>query len=302
VTVEGERVATVTRGSVRKGIYRSTLEMIETLRRYAARIATSDPPRGTVALFWLGQAGFVVRGGRTTLAIDVFLTDRPDRRHPPPVAASELGFVDAFLATHEHRDHLDLPIWPALAEAAPDARFVVPAPIAERAAGAVGTHRVVGAVPEVELAIGEARVTPVPACHGVDMADAYGFGPTPGEYRFLGYVVDVGGVRIYHAGDTIRYDGMAERLRALGVDVALLPINGRSAEREAQNLVGNLSAAEAADLAAEAGIRAVIPMHYELFARNSGDARALVERVASAHPEIAVHVLGRYDGVVLGRA
>jgi L-ascorbate metabolism protein UlaG (beta-lactamase superfamily) len=104
---------------------------------------------------------------------------------------------------------------------------------------------------------------------------------------------------VYHAGDTIRYEGMAERLRALAVDVALLPINGRSPEREAQDLVGNLSAVEAADLAADAGIGTVVPMHYELFARNSGRASELVEYVATRHPEIAVVVLPRYDGIVL---
>jgi L-ascorbate metabolism protein UlaG (beta-lactamase superfamily) len=134
------------------------------------------------------------------------------------------------------------------------------------------------------------------------VADAYSFGLVPGEYRFLGYVIELGGVRVYHAGDTIRYDGMAERLRALRVDVALLPINGRSPEREAQELVGNLSASEAADLAADAGIGTVVPMHYELFARNSGRASELVEYVAARHPEIAVVVLPRYDGMVLAPA
>src|SRR5205807_1374366 len=123
-----------------------------------------------------------------------------------------------------------------------------------------------------EIVLGEARVTPVPASHGVHVADAYSFGLVPGEHRYLGYVVELDGVRVYHAGDTIRYDRMAERLRALAVDVALLPINGRSPEREAQDLVGNLDAREAADLAADVGIATIVPMHYELFARNSGRA------------------------------
>jgi len=91
---------------------------------------------------------------------------------------------------------------------------------------------------------------------------------------------------------------MAERLRALAVDVALLPINGRSPEREAQELVGNLDAREAADLAADAGIATIVPMHYELFARNSGRAGDLVAYAAATHPRLTVVVLGRYDGFV----
>lgn len=36
--------------------------------------------------------------------------------------------------------------------------------------------------------------------------------------------------RLYHAGDTLRWDGQAELLRRHRVDVALLPINGRDVE------------------------------------------------------------------------
>jgi L-ascorbate metabolism protein UlaG (beta-lactamase superfamily) len=270
--------------------------MSEKLRADARSISAYRAPAGAIGIFWLGQAGFVLRGRRTTLGIDVYLSAREDRRFAAPVSAEELTFVDGFLATHGHRDHLDLPQWPALAASAPAARFVVPAPIVDRAAEAVEPARITGALPDVEVRIGDARIVPIPARHGVHMADAYTFGLAPNEYRHLGYVVELDGVRVYHAGDTIRYDGMAERLAALAVDVALLPINGRSPEREAQELVGNLSAAEAADLAADAGIPAVIPMHYELFARNSGRPADLVDRIADAHPGIAVLVLPRYGG------
>src|SRR5438093_2481089 len=276
--------------------------MSEMLRDYARRIAGTRPPPGTVGIFWLSQAGFVLRGADTTLVVDAFLSPRPDRQADAPVAAEELGFADAFLATHEHRDHLDLPTWPRFAAAAPRARFVVPAPVAARAAEAVPRERVVAARPGAEIVLGEARVTPVPARHGVHVADAYSFGLVPGEHRYLGYVVELGGVRVYHAGDTIRYDRMAERLRALAVDVALLPINGRSPEREAQHLVGNLDAREAADLAADVGVGTIVPMHYELFARNSGRAADLVEYAATTHPHLTVVVLGRYDGFVYAPA
>ena len=272
------------------------------LRSYARRIAETRPPDGALGIFWIGQAGFVLRAARTALVVDAFLSDRSDRLAPAPVVAEELGFADAFLATHEHRDHLDLPTWPRFSTAAPRARFVVPAPVAARAGEAVPPERVVAASPDAEIVLGEARVTPVPASHGVHVADAYSFGLVPGEHRYLGYVVELGGVRVYHAGDTIRYDGMAERLRALAVDVALLPINGRSPERETQDLVGNLDAREAADLAADAGIGTIVPMHYELFARNSGRAADLVEYAATTHPHLSVVVLGRYDGLVYAPA
>ena len=266
---------------------------------YAQRIAATRPPAGAVWLYWIGQAGFVIRGSTTTLVIDPYLVDRPDRTAPPPLTPGDLGFIDAVLATHEHRDHLDLANLPAIAAAAPATRFVVPEPLVERTAEAVGSGRVSGARPGAALELRSARIMPVPACHGVHVADAYSFGLAPGEHRYLGYVVTLDGLRIYHAGDTIRYDGMAERLRELRVQVALLPVNGRNAAREARDLVGNLTAEEAAELVRDAGIAIAVPMHYELFARNAGSAGAFVDRVAALAPSATVLVPGRYTGVLL---
>jgi len=267
---------------------------------YAQRIASTRPPAGTVWLYWLGQAGFVIRGSSTTLAVDPFLVVRPDRTAPPPLAPRDFEFTDAVLATHEHRDHLDLANFPALAGAAPRARFVVPEPLVERTAEAVGAGRVTGARPGSAISVGSATIMPVPACHGVHVADAYSFGLSPGEHRYLGYVITLDGVRIYHAGDTIRYDGLAERLRELQVEVALLPINGRDAAREARDLVGNLTEEEAAELVRDAGITVAVPMHYELFAHNAGSAGLFVDRVAALAPPATVLVPGRYTGVLVG--
>ena len=71
---------------------------------------------------------------------------------------------------------------------------------------------------------------------------------------------------LYHSGDTVRYDGMIERLRRWKIDVALLPINGRAAERR---VPGNLNGPEAAVMAKEMGARLVIPCHYEMFEFNT---------------------------------
>src|SRR6185437_9423609 len=77
-----------------------------------------------------------------------------------------------------------------------------------------------------------------------------------GRCRHLGYVVRVGPWRVYHSGDTVRYAGMAERLREHAPDVALLPINGRD---PARGVDGNLDGPEAAALARDAGAGLVVP-------------------------------------------
>jgi L-ascorbate metabolism protein UlaG (beta-lactamase superfamily) len=128
----------------------------------------------------------------------------------------------------------------------------------------------------------------VPALHGVEPSDAYRFGP------FHGYVVEVDGVRVYHAGDTLAWDGLGSLLRELRVDVALLPTNGRDPGREAAGIVGNMDHREAVELASEAGARVLVPMHYGMFASNTVDPALAVACAGEAQPglEVRLPILG----------
>jgi L-ascorbate metabolism protein UlaG (beta-lactamase superfamily) len=65
---------------------------------------------------------------------------------------------------------------------------------------------------------------------------------------------------------------MAERIGS-GIDVALLPINGRAPERR---VAGNLTGEEAAELAHAIGARLAVPMHFEMFEFNTEPPDAFV--------------------------
>ena len=98
--------------------------------------------------------------------------------------------------------------------------------------------------PEVTAGV---RVYPLPAAH-------YGLDQAAGDYAYLGFVLDIEGIRVYHSGDTLIYPELMEYLKPLlPIDVALLPINGRHAFREAQGFIGNMTYQEAADLAGTLG-------------------------------------------------
>jgi L-ascorbate metabolism protein UlaG (beta-lactamase superfamily) len=247
----------------------------------------------SVELTWFGQAGFRLRGGGVTVLVDMFLSDVGGRRIPPPVEPSTLDDVDVVLCTHEHWDHLDGPTVAAVAAASPRALVVVPAPVADQAiAAGVPAERVLGAVSGGPVPGLPARVVPVPACHGVDVADAYNFGQdlSGGQVRYLGYVVELGGVRVFHAGDSLWWPGEERVLRDLGVHVALLPINGRDPLREADNIVGNMDHREAALLAAGAGVELLVPMHWDMFDGNRGFPDQLVAAIERLGLDVPVFV------------
>ena len=260
---------------------------------------------GTVALWWLGQAGFAVRAGGLVMLLDPFLAPMAERVSPPAFEPEDAVDVDVVTCSHEHYDHLDLASLPAIAQASPRVRFVIPRPLVDAVAAAgVPRERIVGAQPDERIRLDGVTLHPLPARHGVGIADAYTFGRelSGGLYRYLGYVVDDGVARVYHAGDTIAYDGQAERLRALDVDIALLPINGRDHFREAAGIVGNMDHREAARLADDAGVDVLVPMHYDTFPQNLGYPAHLVDVVRRDNPSLAVLIPSRARPVLYAKA
>jgi L-ascorbate 6-phosphate lactonase len=235
-----------------------------------------------VEISWLGQASFMLRFSGATVLVDPFLAPHPDRLVPPPFSPGDATGIDLVAITHDHLDHLDRESLPGIAAASPAALFVVPAPLVDRLP--VPAEQVVGIGPGETAEAAGLRVHAVQALHGDLPADAYSFDGAAGDglHRFFGYVFDDGGVRIYHSGDTIPFDGLDEEVRRLAPDVALLPINGRDAEREALGIVGNLDEHEAVELALAAGVDLLVPMHWDMFAANPGSPGLAVE-AARAH-------------------
>jgi len=227
-----------------------------------------------VSVTWYGQAGFRLVAGDSRVLIDPFLTDRADRRYKPPAGPADFADITLVLCTHEHVDHLDLPFLREFCAVNSRARIIVPAPVIEIAVdGGLDRERLVGAAPGRELTDGDVTVNPVPALHGLggDKPVVYEFSPVDGAVRFLGYAVDVGGVRFFHAGDGLVYPELPGAVSALAPDVLMIPINGRDHMREANGIVGNMNETEAAWLCSKVAPTYVIPMHYDAISSNTGD-------------------------------
>ena len=245
------------------------------------QITDAPVPRGSAVLWWLGQMGLLIRIGGTVLCVDYFASAHPDRQVPPPVPAEEMAGVAAFLGTHNHLDHIDHDAWRIWARSCPGARFVFPA--AHRQAvladGAAETHCLPLNDGE-SCRIGEVTVHAIAAAHEFLDPD-----PATGLYPCLQYIIEGGGLRIWHAGDTLRYEGMLAKLRQFGpIDAALLPINGRDGARYRRGCIGNLTFQEAADLAGEVGPGLVIPGHWDMFADNPGDPEAFADYLSAKYP------------------
>jgi len=79
------------------------------------------------------------------------------------------------------------------------------------------------------------------------------------------------------AGFALRHAG---RLRMQTIDLALLPVNGRSDRLTSRGIMGNMTFDEAQALCVAAGIGAWVPHHFGMFAFNTADPAELLSRVA----------------------
>jgi L-ascorbate 6-phosphate lactonase len=247
-------------------------------------------------LTWLGQAGARLEIDGIHVLIDPWLSPHEDRLVPPPPLDLAADGVDVLLVTHEHLDHLDLPFLPQLLERSPSVRVVLPAPLAPLVEEHLPAPQLVPVQPSDGLELEGLSIDVTPAYHGVTMEDAYGDGSAiDGRPRFVGYVLGAE-ERVYHAGDTIVTDELIAALGPLRIDVALLPINGRDAEREGRGIVGNMDAAEAVSLAIEIGATTLVPIHWDGFAGNTASPD---DAVAAAGDRLRVVVPERVEAFAL---
>jgi L-ascorbate metabolism protein UlaG (beta-lactamase superfamily) len=252
-------------------------------------------------LWWLGQSGFLLRWQGIHVLLDPYLSDSLTRKYSqtdkPHVRMTELvvdpaqlSFVDIATSSHNHTDHLDAETLGPILARNPSIKLVIPeanrAFVADRLK--IAPAAPIGLDDQSSIELSGIRFSAVASAHEIVDRDEHG------RVKALGYVLRFGDWSLYHSGDTLRYDGMAEKLRPFAIDVALLPINGRAPERR---VPGNLSGPEAAQLAQDIGAKLVIPCHYEMFEFNTATPDAFADTCRRlAQPFRILRCGERFDG------
>ena len=260
-----------------------------------------------VALFYLGQVGYIVKANGKYILIDGYLSDYVDRncaseavpwvrRYPAPISAEELDFIDYVFCTHAHYDHADPDTLSVLASVNKKATYFVSKAIVDTVASyGVPRESIVGLSCDEPYVISKDwKFTAIPAAHEEFHKDANG------DYEEVGFRLDLGPVSIFHAGDGCPYDGLAERLA--GVHVLLLPINGRDYYRRyVCDIIGNFDSREAALLAKEVGASLLIPTHFDLYDVNCVNPAQFVDTLNAVNPEQRYHISRPGERIIFGK-
>lgn len=269
-------------------------------------IRAADVSKGFV-VWWLGQSGFLIKAPGGVLLFDPYLSDSLTKKYAetdkPHTRLSELvvepsllDMVDVVTSSHNHTDHLDAFTLKPMREANKALTLVVPEANRAFAADRLGMQAdELAAIDAGQSAtFGAFTLHAVPAAHNELETDE------KGRHKYLGFIAefDAGGRScfVYHSGDTLRYEGMAEILNQWPIDLALLPINGNKPERR---VAGNLSGDEAAQLAKDINAGLVLPCHYDLFAFNTASPDLFVETCKSLGQPYRVPKLGERVDIMI---
>lgn len=189
---------------------------------------------GNWQLRWLGHDSFQLTSPQRTIYID-----------PYQVAAGRPA--DDIFITHEHYDHFDQASLGRLAN-----RHTVlygPKSVTDQLSDQVTTYLIPGQIHQIKDLV-------------VQAIAAYNIGKDwhPKADNQLGYILELSGHRLYHAGDS----DLIPEMKELGeIDIALLPVSGKYV----------MTVDEAVEAVQTIQPQVAIPMHYNSIVGSLADAQ-----------------------------
>ncbi len=194
-----------------------------------------------VEIIWLGQSGFELKNDKT-IFIDPFQIETEDK-------------ADVILITHSHYDHCSINDIKKISK--PDTIIITVADCQSKLAPIADQIKNITLVkPGDKLKISALDLEVVPVYNIGKMLH-------PKEQEWVGFIVTLNDLRIYHAGDT----DLIPEMDSIKADVVLLPIGGTY----------TMNAEEAAKACEKINPTIAVPMHYGSVVGSREDAERFKE-------------------------
>lgn len=239
---------------------------------------------------FLGQSGVRVQLDGVVIYFDPYLSNSVEILDDPalvrlkeiPLKPESISDAEWVFISHAHLDHCDPYSLPAIADTSPQATFVGPAPVLDQLEN--------WGLPKNRLHLAEEKwfsITPglsyvsVPAAHPTIERDSLG------RMKAVGYVLEYCNSKLYFAGDTGVCQELVDVLKNLApIRTAILPVNEQNFFKARDSIIGNMSIREALLLAKEISAEEMVPIHWDMFEKNSVN----LEEIRIVHGQLAPEV------------
>lgn len=222
---------------------------------------------GRTHLFFLGQAGFVIKNAKgQLLAIDPYLSDCVERvesdhigykRLLPKILEPDEIELDILVCTHFHRDHYDVDAVPTLMN---NGKTILFCPIdckEDIDSARINNYTIVE--PGISVEHEGYSLHFINCDHGT------------GAPKAVGVIIETDGVRILVVGDSsLRLDRKEEYLSFGNIDLMIAPINGK---------YGNLDESDFIQMVDALNPQLSIPCHYGMFTDHGGSILSFYEKM-----------------------
>ncbi len=229
-------------------------------------IENIDVSKGEVAIFWLGQAGFLFKTHTgVQIAVDPYLTNCGERirgfkRLSPMLISPEEFNPDYYITTHLHFDHYDYEAIPVIAKNDKTVFFGPQSCITEYEKLDLAKNRYNDFSEGKQYTLDDSiKITAIFADHGTLEPNA------------VGVLIKIDENVIYISGDTAFHQDELEKIAKFKPNLAVLSINGQ---------FGNLTAEEGANAAKILGVHSAIPCHFWTFTQHKGEPHVFHEILA----------------------
>lgn len=220
----------------------------------------------------LGQSGFILNIKNIRILIDPYLSNYVEeiegvhQKRLIPIPSLDVTPINYVFSTHAHLDHCDPITLKMLVQHSPHMIFIGPVPciniihqyVDQKVPCQVCSESWIHLTPDISYKA-------IPAAHPTISREP------DGTLTYVGYIFNINGKLVYHAGDTSVDNVIIETINQLNtkIDLAILPVNEKNYFKDKAGIVGNMSVREAYSFAEAINAKKVFPMHWDMFKSNS---------------------------------
>jgi L-ascorbate 6-phosphate lactonase len=220
---------------------------------------------------FLGQSSVKIVYKTTTIYIDPYFSNSLEitegvhlkRLVPIPSFTTSIKDANIVLISHIHQDHCDIETLNSILKSSKKVIFIGPRIVCDFLISNGFPKNKVMHLSETYKVTKDIRISYTLSAHPEVDFDQNNFP------KYIGFIIDIDGYKIYHSGDTLLNDEVLNSVIFFKpINVSCLPINEDNYMKRNAGIIGNMSIRDALYFSEILEVEKMIPLHWDMFRLN----------------------------------